>query len=462
MLWSGVTVGSVNDLSVPRQARSRAHAIILLALALCAVLVVTTFQAAAAYDPGRPSSSTGKGGSNPPGDGSDPPGDGPTRRVALGLARPDAAVTAVDTFTSQVGKKPAIWVLWSQWGHSGSKSFPTADANALRSRNIQPMIWWEPVDPTDTSDPAYPRHKNITAGNHDAYIRQFARDAKAFGGTVLMRFAQEANNNYFPWSVNSFDNSPTTFKNAWRHVVDIFRAEGADNVRWVWSVAKKTCTGGCNPYTEVYPGNDYVDVMAFSGYNWGAHPGKQWTSMYDSYRRVTDKLREVSNKPIMVAETASNELGGDKAQWIRDGYREVYRELPDIEAIVYLDADLRNVGHPDWRIDSPAEALVAYAEIANLARFDTRSPFAARVDIKATVSKDQAKQKSKDKARNKQAKKARVVKSEPKKKQPQVSQGGRVDEKSKDTGTSKQKNKRTKKPSKKGRDPVQVVDLFTR
>lgn len=473
----------MNETRGSQPTHSSLRALLLVAISLCFLLVATSMPTLAEYDPGRPSSSTGKGGSSP--DGGDPgggdpgggdpgggdpgggdpgggdPGGGTGRTVALGVATPEAGIQELDAFTDAVGKKPAIWVLWSQWGGENTRQFPTTAANQLRNRDIQPMIWWEPVKPSDVNDPTYPRHKNITAGDHDAYIRQWARDAKAFGGTVLLRFAHESNNNYFPWSVNEFDNSNTTFINAWRHVVDIFRDEGANNVKWVWSVAKKSCPGGCNPYTEVYPGNNYVDIMAFSGYNWGTHNGKSWMSMFDSYDRATRKLREISNKPIMVAETASNSIGGDKPAWIRDGYREVFNKLPDIEAIVYLNADLRDVGHPNWSLTSPAGALAAYAEIANLAKFTTRSPFGARVTVKAKTGGDKAK-------RKRAVKKTTPNKEPVAKKEPKVRKGAVVDPKTKDSKVDSATNKVTKRPKNKQKsknkkpEPVQVLDTFSR
>lgn len=430
---------------------------LLVAASLCLLMVATTLPMTAEYDPSRPSSSTGKGGSQPPGDGGggggDTGGGDAIRKVALGLATPLASIADLDALTASIGKKPAIWVLWSQWGSRDGKAFPTATAAALKDRNIQPMIWWEPVDPAQPMDPTYPRHKNISAGNHDPYIRQWARDARDFGGTVLLRFAHEINNNYFPWSINEFDNSPATFKDAWRHVVDIFREEGASNVKFVWSIVKKTCSGGCNPYTEVYPGDAYVDIMGFTAYNWGSHPGKTWNPMYDSFRMVTRKLREVSDKPIMAAETASNGEGGDKAAWIRDGYRKVYAELPDVEAIVYLNADLRSVGHPDWRLASPAAALTAYAEIAALSKFDTRSPFGAGANKRAKTGD-----------RTRKATKQQTAAAAPRNREPKVRNGNAASDSSKDPKDSrarKRTNKVTKKP-KEDQEPPAVLDSFGR
>lgn len=426
------------------------------AISLCLLLIATGSSVSAAeYDPTRPTSnktSSGGGGGGGGGGGSDP-----NRKVALGVASIDPQpIAAFDAFSASIGgRKPAIWVSWVSWGAT-YRSFPTTLAEELRARNATLNVWWEPVTPGDYSDPTYARHINITRGDHDAYIRQFARDAKAFGGTVLLRFAQEMNNDYFPWSVNSFDNSPSTFIAAWRHVHAIFQAEGATNVRFVWSVAKKTCSGGCNPFAAVYPGDAYVDVMGFSAYNWGTYGNKTWNSMYDSYRGPVKSLREISSKPIMVAETGSNSEGGDKAEWIRQGYREVYERLPEISSIVYLDADLRSIGHPDWRIASPPAGLTAYAEIAALDQFSGRSPYKARADRKAHTE-------GTAKADRKRKAEATTEAGERQRREPRVRKGSAIDDEpapeSKAVGASNKVRKRKKDADD---APPATIDTFNR
>jgi mannan endo-1,4-beta-mannosidase len=301
-------------------------------------------------------------------------GTGP--RVALGVAVWDGRDLArVDAFSDSIGGiTPAIWAIWSQWGSPERREFPSAVAEGLAARGVTPMIWWEPVDPADLADSTYPRHRNISRGDHDAYIRRFARAAKAFGGTVLLRLAHEANGSFFPWSVERFDNSPRTFIRAWRHVHRLFAEEGATNVRFVWSVAKQRCPGGCNPYRGVYPGDAFVDVAGLSNHNWGAMKDN-WVPLIDGVEGVAGHLAEITDRPLMIAELGSDGEGGDKAAWIREGYRAVYERLPAITAIVYLDVDLREIGHPDWSLGGSPAVLEAYAEVAALGAFSGRAPF---------------------------------------------------------------------------------------
>jgi hypothetical protein len=366
----------------------RLHAVtprsMVVASLMSVALVGSVVMGAAASDPARPTSDRH---SLPPGGGG---GGDPDRRVALGLASPMGRdMSDLDNLTSMSGgNKPAMWVIWSQWGNVGERDFPTETVNHLRGRGIIPIIWWEPVRSADPSDPTYARHRNIIDGDHDAYILEFARDAKAYGNLVILRFAQEANANHFPWGVGRFDNTAQTFVAAWRHIHDLFASVGADNVKFLWSMSREHCAGGCNPYTPLYPGDAYVDALGFSGYNWGTVDGKTWTSMYDLYRKSVQHMRDFSStKPIIVAETGSGAIGGNKAAWIRDGYREVYDRLPDISAIVYLHANLLDQGHRDWRLTNPPEAMQAYAEIAGLERFSGHSPFSARAKL-AQVGRD--------------------------------------------------------------------------
>lgn len=303
--------------------------------------------------------------------------DAKLRTVALGVSRPDGRDMAdMDRYIAGVGgRKPATWTIWATWGDAGSRAFPTAAAKGARARGAAPMIWWQPATTSDLSDCRYASYANIVAGQHDEYITQFARDAKQYKRTLLLRFAHEANGSHFPWSVEKCGNDVATYIAAWRHVHDIFRSVGAKNVRFVWSVAKKACqVGGCNPYAEFYPGDAYVDYMAFSSFNWGAARDR-WVSMYDGFERVTGHLGQISGKPIIAVETACNPEGdGDKVAWIREGYPEVYAKLPAIVAIVYLDADLRSADDPDWRLNSPPEALDAYADVVAMPQFAGRIP----------------------------------------------------------------------------------------
>lgn len=306
--------------------------------------------------------------------------------IALGLSIPDGRdLAALDAAVGRYGAPPATWTIWSQWGHrngraecepnaGGSCAFPRAMADQLAARGITPMVWWEPVDPSDLEDDRYPRYQNILDGDHDEYIQHWARDARDFGeatgATVILRFAHEVNGRQFPWSVERLDNTPARFRDAWRYVWRLFEAEGAlPYVRFMWSVAKRSCPG-CNPYLDVYPGDAFVDIVGISAYNWGSE--RSWKPLEAVLERPVRDLRDVTSRPLYVVEVGSSDSGGDRATWLRDGYAAVYDRWPRIKALVYLDTDQphREVGHPDWSLGAHDETAVdAYRVLAADPRF---------------------------------------------------------------------------------------------
>ena len=85
---------------------------------------------------------------------------GAVRRVALGVAMNDSRNPAVvEAFKASVGRYPAIWTMWSDWGASGGyadKAFPTEMASYLKGTatrpSIVPMIMWEPINPANQTD----------------------------------------------------------------------------------------------------------------------------------------------------------------------------------------------------------------------------------------------------------------------------------------------------------------------
>ena len=108
-------------------------------------------------------------------------------------------------------------------------------------------------------------------GRYDAYIREFAEAAKAWGHPFFLRFNWEMNGNWFAWSEGVNGNQPGEYVAAWRHVHDIFTSVGATNATWVW------CPN-VDPGKEfddlalALSGRRYVDWTCLDGYNWGTNP----------------------------------------------------------------------------------------------------------------------------------------------------------------------------------------------
>ena len=57
---------------------------------------------------------------------------------------------------------------------------------------------------------------------------------------------------------------PSVFVAAWRHIVTLFRSEGADNVTWLWTLNQDR--PGTGPVAAWWPGASYVTWVGIDGY----------------------------------------------------------------------------------------------------------------------------------------------------------------------------------------------------
>jgi hypothetical protein len=297
------------------------------------------------------------------------PVDAAPRKVKLGISMTEGNrnPAVADEFKAHTGRYPAVWTVWSAWGNPDSKAFPGGMVRALKSRGITPMIFWEPVGKKIVCSD-YSRLRKIAAGKHNAYIKAWARGAKRSKTKILLRPFHEINGGYFPWSTRNCGNTVKHYKNAWKKVHWLVKKKiKAKNVKFVWTVAK---SGDPAVYKKHWVGNAYTDFVGYSTFNWGNYNNKSWKSMPQGVKSIMKQFNKFTKKPVIIAETASNSIGGDKAQWIRTGYPAVYKQYPRIKAIVYLNEDLTNVGHPDWSLDTPSPgAMNAYKDIVNDWRF---------------------------------------------------------------------------------------------
>jgi beta-mannanase len=256
------------------------------------------------------------------------------------------------------------WV--GQWNDFAAKT-----ADAIAARGAMPMISWEPT--AGPVDDATWTLRSIVDGRHDAYIRRWTREVAAWGHPIYVRPMYEMNGWWASWCVRANGNSAADFVPAWRHIVDLARASGATNIRWVWSPNVDNDGLGV-PFKELYPGDDYVDWVGLDGFNRGTSwSSTEWQGVSDIFSASVAHVRDLTDKPIMIGETGSSEVGGDKAAWIRNQLGAVPKKLPDVRAVVWFDKNETSLGI-DWRINSSAAALRAFRDVAQSEAFSGRMP----------------------------------------------------------------------------------------
>lgn len=312
--------------------------------------------------------------------------------IAMGMTIQAArSQAAYDTKVEELGRAPAIWSFWMDWGDldeagcPGPRTTPFPDAALLthmREQGTVPIIIWQPVDSTRLDEPLF-TYEKIAAGSFDCYLRWFAEGVAAIEGPVLLRFAHEFDGYWFPWGMGRFTNTPETFIPAWQHIWEIAKgAEGlAPNARFVWSPLGCRCP---EEMLAMFPGEQYVDYLGLTAFNWASfHQDKdgdpiRWQRLAEIVERRLAGFDLLPPVPVILTEIGSHYRGGNKATWIRNGYRALIRRFPQVVGAMYFDIDMTTLNDPkhpeNWLLTLPRDgsALEAYKELLEDPRFQGR------------------------------------------------------------------------------------------
>ena len=243
---------------------------------------------------------------------------------------------AIADFTQAAGRQPNLVGYYSGWAGTFDASF----AEMLYQHKIIPFVQ---IDPTDASVAA------IAAGTYDAWLKTYADSVGDFGHAVVIGFGHEMNG---PWSTWGYGHVlPSTFVAAWRHIVTLFRAEGADNVTWLWTL--QADEPGTGPVASWWPGAKYVTWVGIDGYY--KRPSDDFASVFGT---TIDQVRAFTGKPILLSETA---VGPDAGQFgkIQDLFHGMatYKTL----GLVWFDKDQQgSIQRQDWRIEDHLQAQISF------------------------------------------------------------------------------------------------------
>jgi mannan endo-1,4-beta-mannosidase len=247
-----------------------------------------------------------------------------------------ASYKQIIQFAAAVGREPNLAGYYSGW----PEPFKTDFALTARRHRAATLVQ---IDPTGASVAA------IAAGYYDAYLRSYADAVRDFGHPVVIGFGHEMNATWYSWGYGHV--RPATFVAAWRHVVTVFRQQGADNVTWLWTI--QADMAGSGPIALWWPGPDYVTWVGIDGYYY--QPSDTFASVFG---RTIYQVRSITSKPVLLSETGVGPLAGQPAK-IADLFRGMaaYGTL----GLVWFDiAQHDGIYHQDWRIESSPAAERAF------------------------------------------------------------------------------------------------------
>ncbi|HEY2520081.1 MAG TPA: glycosyl hydrolase [Streptosporangiaceae bacterium] len=201
-------------------------------------------------------------------------------------APPDYA--PVKGFQHAADRPPNLIGYYSGWAQPFDMTF----ADTLRRHGVIPYIQ---IDPTDASVSA------IANGSYDEYLRSYADSVRNFSDAVVIGFGHEMNAPWYSWGYKHV--APATFIAAWRHLVTLFRKQGADNVTWLWTLEANNRSTG--PVKDWWPGASYVTWIGVDGYYY--RPADTFASVFG---QTIDQVRKFTQDPVLLSECAVSPAAG--------------------------------------------------------------------------------------------------------------------------------------------------------
>ncbi len=218
-----------------------------------------------------------------------------------------------------------------------------------------PLVTWESWNGRSESGNPYPLGQ-IAAGAYDELIiKQLYDLSRSCLGPIWIRFDHEMNTpagdvRWYPWQ-----GDPENYVAAWRHIVDLARANNLINLYWVWNPA-----WGNHDALAYWPGGEYVDYVGLTvnqyyrtGENWYT-----WTQVYGDDKDVIESF----GKPIIIAETATGEgpSASAKAEWISEMLATAEANELIVAVVWFNEFHSREFKDVNFRIDSSVPSLRAF------------------------------------------------------------------------------------------------------
>jgi len=286
----------------------------------------------------------------------------------------DERITAFE----QLAEHKLTWVYFSQQWYRGLR-FPRERVLTIWRSGAVPYIAFLPSSGTFYG-PGPKQHnperrytlQRIIDGAFDRQLREWADDARKLDVPLLLSFGAEVNDEWGPWNARwngadqtdgygdpTYPDGAERYRDAYRHVVELFRAEGANNVSFVFHVDSYRPYNGWNTLDLYYPGDAYIDWLGMSVYGTldprvPMSPFARKIDVSGVYRTLT----KLSRRPIAIAEMGTVERAkGEKAAWIRSAFQALRSgRYPRVRAAVWWSMD----SGANTRIDSSPGALEAF------------------------------------------------------------------------------------------------------
>lgn len=238
----------------------------------------------------------------------------------FGATEDNVSAKSILEFEALAHKK-IVWAYFSNNWY-GAIKFPFSEVSTIHKSGKIPFIRLMPRSDYREKGPdlLYTLQK-IIDGEFDKALVIWALDAKKSNIPLLVEFGTEVNGDWFPWSgkyngggvTDLYGNpnepdGPERFRDAYRHIIYLFRKHNVDNITWFFHVdALGEPQSSWNTIEKYYPGDNYIDWIGVSVYG-----AQKKDESYHSFIEIMDKIypaiTKLSGKPIAILELGITEL----------------------------------------------------------------------------------------------------------------------------------------------------------
>ncbi len=242
-----------------------------------------------------------------------------------GFGGTEDTVTAerISAFENLVGKKIAWAYFSNNW--LDSLVFPMQAVEEVLASGSTPFLRLLPRSEFEAfeRDPIWDL-RNLIDGAYDNSIMAWAQAAKTVPHPLLVEFGTEVNGSWFSWNglyygggetatygATDYPDGPEIFRDAYRHIIELCRQQGADNLTWFFHFdVHSTPEADWNQAILYYPGDDYIDWLGVSTYG-PMERGEKYGDLKPEalIREAYEAFRQISlDKPYAILEFGVTEL----------------------------------------------------------------------------------------------------------------------------------------------------------
>ena len=237
---------------------------------------------------------------------------------------------------------------------------------AWSTENAVPIITWMPYTYATWTSPT--PNADIASGQYDEYLDQFLVMLSAWlagsdriKGTAddkraYLRFAPQANGNWFPWSPlcpscggngQNINQTTQSYVDMWGYVMKKVRSSTysitADMLLTILDVNNVDAYDMPWKMEQFYPlDGSNVDWFCVTGFNWGTSlPGNNWITPSQVFSNMVQRVKALSSTtPLaLCGATTSQPLGiWSKSSWITDFYNYTL-ETVQAKMVIYHNQD---------------------------------------------------------------------------------------------------------------------------